>query len=81
MHTKSSQGHLSHLSYDEYLDEKEEDTLKIRREKLCLNFAESCIKDDKFCNWFTKGVCTRKKTIFMEPEAKTGRYRNSAIPH
>ena len=67
--------------YVDCLEEEEEDTLEVRREKLCMNFAESCLKDEKFSNWFSKGVCTRKKTNFIEPDAKTKRYRNSAIPY
>ena len=68
-------------SYDNCLDEREEDTLVIRREKLCLNFAESCLKDEKFSSWFTEGISTRSKTNFLVPEAKTGRYNKSDIPH
>ena len=67
--------------YEESLEEINVDTLKTRRDKLCLNFAESCIKDTKFCSWFPKGIETRSGHHFAEPEAKTQRYRNSAVPY
>ena len=61
--------------------ELEEDTLKDRREKLCLRFAENCTKDAKFSKWFKTGIKTRTRILYSEPEAKTRRYRNSAIPY
>ena len=66
--------------YKECLLELEEDTLKDRREKLCLRFAENCTKDAKFSKWFKTGIKTRTRILYSEPEAKTRRYRNSAIP-
>ena len=71
----------SFTNYEECLEEISQDTLKSRRDKLCLNFAESCIKDSKFSSWFQEGIETRSGHYFAEPEAKTRRYRNSAIPH
>ena len=68
-------------SYDYCLETNEEETLERRRDKLCLNFAEACLKNDKFSRWFPKGVVTRNKTSYQEPEAKTKRYKKSAIPH
>ena len=67
--------------YKECLLELEEDTLKDRREKLCLRFAENCTKDAKFSKWFKTGIKTRTRILYSEPEAKTRRYRNSAIPY
>ena len=67
--------------YDDCLEEIEEDNLETRRENLCLKFAEACLKHDKFSNWFEEGISTRNKTNFVEPEAKTKRYKNSAIPY
>ena len=35
-------------SYDDFLDQIEEQTLSSRRETLCLSFAQKCLKTDKF---------------------------------
>ena len=67
--------------YHEALEEMDEQTLQSRRVKLSLRFAEACLKDTKFRDWFKIGVSTRSGIIYQEPEAKTGRYRNSAIPY
>ena len=67
--------------YNECLDEIEEDTLAFRRDKLCVNFAKSCLMDPKFSEWFPQGISTRSKTNYMVPEARTKRYDRSAIPH
>ena len=69
------------VSYEYCLETNEAETLERRRDKLCLNFAEACLKNDKFSKWFPKGVVTRNKTSYQEPEAKTKRYKKSAIPH
>jgi predicted component of type VI protein secretion system len=71
----------SYVNYEECLDQINEQTLKERRDQLCLRFAESCLKNDKFSSWFQKGVNTRSGSYFLEPVSKTNRYRNSAIPH
>ena len=71
----------SFTDYDECLEDKEEETLAARRDKLCINFAKSCLKDPKFSEWFPKGICTRNKTNYLVPESKTKRYGRSAIPH
>ena len=55
---------------------KDEDTLEIRHEKLCLKFAESCIKDEHFSDWFFQGFSTKNKI-----KARTGKYEKSAIPY
>ena len=59
----------------------DEQTLKLRSAKLSLRFAAACLKDTKFRDWFKMCVSTRSGIIYKEPEAKTGRYRNSAIPY
>ena len=68
-------------NYEDLLEEIEEDSLKERRNKLCTNLAEKCLKDPKFAKWFKDGIKTRNTVHFVEPEAKTKRYRKSAIPH
>ena len=67
--------------YDECLDVVQEETLSARRDKLCINFAKSCLKVPKFSEWFPQGICTRNKTSYLVPEARTKRYGRSAIPH
>jgi hypothetical protein len=71
----------SFSSYDDCLEDIEEDTLLSRRDKLCLSFAENCLKDEKFANWFPKGVSTRSGCHYFEIDAKTKRFGNSALPH
>ena len=68
-------------TYDDCLEQLEEQTLEERRSKLCLTFALNCLKTEKFSSWFPKGIKTRSGTHFCEEEALTKRYRNSAIPH
>jgi hypothetical protein len=69
-------------SYDDFLDQIEEQTLSSRRETLCLSFAQKCLKTEKFSTWFTKGMETRSGACyFTETEAKTKRLHNSAIPY
>ena len=67
--------------YEECLEELEELTLTDRRDKLCLRFAETCTKNEKCSMWFKTGIKTKTRILYTEPEAKTRRYRNSAIPH
>ena len=68
-------------TYDDCLEQLEEQTLEERRTRLCLTFAQNCLKTEKFSSWFPKGIKTRNGTHFCEEEALTKRYRNSAIPH
>ena len=67
--------------YEQFLDDVEEDTLAVRRDKLCLNFAKKCLKTDKFSCWFPKGVGTRSGPHFFEMQGENKRFSNSAIPH
>ena len=69
------------MDYDDCLDELEEETLAVRRDKLCVNFAKSCFKDPKFSEWFPQGISTRSRTNYLVPDARTKRYGRSAIPH
>ena len=70
-----------HTPYEQFLDDVEEDTLAVRRDKLCLNFAKKCLKTDKFSCWFPKGVGTRSGPHFFEMQGENKRFSNSAIPH
>ena len=71
----------SYVDYEDFLDQINEQTLDERRNQLCLHFAESCLMNEKFSTWFQKGMNTRSGSYFLEPSAKTKRYRDSAIPH
>ena len=64
-----------------------------RRDKLCLGFANKCLKNSKFAHWFPvrKTLRTRthflregvrsKETKFIEPKWNTKRFLSSSIPH
>ena len=60
------------------------ETLKERREKLCIKFAQKCTENEKLKNWFplrkVKGMKTRKQEKFKIFKASSKRYKNSAIP-
>ena len=54
--------------------------LAIRRETLCLKFAEKDVKKDN--SLFNKSeVNTRNKNLVIEPKCNTKRFRNSSIPY
>ena len=60
------------------------DTLKDRREQLCLNFALKCIKNPKTRHMFPENekvhkMLTRNPEKFKVEYANTSRFRNSAI--
>ena len=60
-------------------------TLKERRSKLCLNFALSCLKSDKFSQWFVPTPPSeynlRTQEKFIMPFCRTERRKNSPIPY
>ena len=60
------------------------ETLKGRREQLCLNFALKCIKNPKTWHMFPENekvhkMLTRNPEKFKVEHANTSRFRNSAI--
>ena len=60
------------------------DTLELRRTKLCLNFAQKCLKNKRTENIFPinkKTVNTRQHEKFYVTPAFTDRVANSAIPY
>ena len=63
------------------------DSLDKRREKLCLNFAKKCIKNEKQKQLFPRRKQTQKRRkkktneIFKIKKIKTARYKKSAIPY
>ena len=60
------------------------ETLKERRENLCIKFAQKCTENEKLKHWFplkkVKGMKTRKQEKFKVFKASSKRYKNSAIP-
>ena len=69
-------------SYENALNLSKLTTLDKRREKLLLNFAKKCIKNEKTVNMFPRNEIknTRQKEVYKVPFAFTERYKNSAIP-
>ena len=60
------------------------ETLSIRREKLCLNFARKCVKNTSTQDMFPLKeikVNTRKPEKYYVPFGRTDRFKNSAIPY
>ena len=71
-------------SYPEALKLTGLDSLKIRRKKLCLNFAKKCLKSDLTCDMFEENNLpfnTRNHEKFLVPFARTERFAKSAIPY
>ena len=67
--------------YELLLEEMEQDTLLLRRDKLSLKFANKCLKTDKFKSWFQEVVSTRSGLHYFNDDYKTKRFSNSAIPY
>ena len=59
-------------------------TLKARRNKLSLNFAKNCLKNEMTSDMFPRNnnvVNTRQHEQYYVPHAKTERFARSAIPY
>ena len=72
-----------YTTYSEALKATGLDTLKARRNKLCLNFAKKCVKSDLTMDMFPlnkKIVNTRNPEKYYVSLARTDRLGNSAIP-
>ena len=72
--------------YQKHIGTLDLDTLKKRRESLCLNFAKKCLKDDDMARLFPKkkiihNMKLRKIQQFKVHKAKTERFKRSAIPN
>ena len=74
--------------YNKYTDSLEyfkQDTLKKRREKLCLNFAVKAHKSEKFSQWFVPNhstINTRSdKMPLKSVKTRTRKYRKSPLPY
>ena len=74
----------SYRGYRKSLNILQMDSLKDRREHLCLNFAQKCIKNPKTKDIFPENskehkMITRNPNRFKVNHANTSRFRNSAI--
>ena len=74
-----------YTTYEEALENFKLETLKIRREKLCLEFGKKCLKSPDLSKWFPLNCQTnyeiRNGEKFEVNFASTERYRMSTIPY
>ena len=70
-------------SYSNALTLLEQSTLSSRRLKLCENFAQKCVRNDKHEDLFPRneGIETSHGKTFIEPKCRTSRYYNSDVPY
>ena len=66
--------------YEEAIEQLQLEALEDRRALLCLKFARNCLDNPSMNQFFEKGITTRTRTTYLEPDARTKRFRNSSIP-
>ena len=75
----------SYSTYEEALEESKLERLDIRREKICLSFAQKCIKSSKHQPMFPRNpnmrVNSRNPKPYKEFNCNTSRYFNSPVPY
>ena len=76
----------SYLDYNDGLEKLRLQRLNIRREKICLNFAKKCLKNEKVKHFFKENknlhrMNIKSKKKFKERMSKTKRFEQSAIPY
>ena len=76
----------SYESYENALQVMNMDTLDVRREKLCLRFAKSCLRHSRMKTMFpvnetSHSMMKRHSEKFKVNKATTNRYKLSAIPY
>ena len=76
---------IQRTDYKEALEHFGMQTLRVRREALCLKFAQKAYRNPKFTTWFAPNqseVNTRSiKLPLKEVKTRTKRYKNSPIPY
>ena len=76
---------VNHTNYKEALEYFKIDTLKARREALCLKFAIRAYNNPKFTKWFPQNestMNTRGQTRKLQPiRSRTARFGKSPIPY
>ena len=73
-----------YLDYSHALEVTGLEPLRLRRQRLCLNFAKKCTRNQLTQDMFPlkqTRVNTRNPEIFHIPFARTDRFANSAIPY
>ena len=71
-----------YTTYKEGLRRLNIETLDQRRERLCLRFAQNCLKNEKVSDLFPKNQMRKRKTKkFKVNKTNTKRYQRSAIPY
>ena len=73
-------------NYEDALARANIEKLELRREYLCKNFAEKCLKNDKVKDIFktrikSHNMKTREEELFEVKFAHTGRLKKSTIPY
>ena len=76
----------NYTNYEDALIKADLQTLKERREELCLSFAKKCVKNDKTKHMFPENIKShamilRKEEEFEVNHANTERLFKSAIPY
>ena len=68
-------------SYESALELLEEEPLSERRVTLCKKIGKKFASSPNYEHLFPKGITTRTRTTYLEPEFRTKRFGKSAIPH
>ena len=68
-------------SYSQALRALKMETLVVRREALCLKFAQKAFNSEKFKNWFVVSESPDDDKFLFEVKTRTSRYRNSPLPY
>ena len=74
----------NYISYEDALEKMSLNTLRSRREDLCLRFAQKCVKTNSSADMFPLNMSkkkTRHREKFSVCRANTQRLRKSAIPY
>ena len=70
------------VSYDKLVVDGTIETLECRREKLTVNFAKKCTRNERFSSWFERknpAVNLRNSLTYEESFARTERLRKSPL--
>ena len=72
-------------SYEDSLKDLGLESLAIRRENLCTEFAKQCTQNPKTTTWFPKrnhiSYALRNPSVYSVTHANTERFKNSTIPY
>ena len=68
-------------SYSQALRALKMETLVVRREALCLKFAQKAFNSEKFKNWFVVSESPDDDKFLLEVKTRTRGNRNSPLPY